>query len=72
MRSLFIAMALGLFAVLAFAGTLTEPETTSALATASFPNADPVIVNLDTKAPFPSARRDSRVIAPPQRAFTDL
>ena len=72
MRSLFIAMALGFFAVLAFAETLTEPETTPALAAASFPNADPVIVNLDTKAPFPAASRDSRVIAPPQRAFTDL
>ena len=70
MRSLFLAAALGFFAVLIFSETLGEPETRPALAAASFPNADPVIVNLDTKAPLSTDHRHGVVVGPPTRRST--
>jgi len=70
MRSLIIAAALGFFAIMALAGTLAEPENKPALVTASFPDADPVIVNLDTSKPFARHRGDGLASEP--RGFTDI
>jgi hypothetical protein len=73
MRSLIIAAALAFFAIMALAGTSAEPENKPALATASFPDADPVIVNLDTSKPFVRHHhlgRDGLVREP--RAFADI
>ena len=70
MRSLIIAVALGFFALMALVGTSAEPENKPALATATLPDADPVIVNLDTSKPF--ARHPGNGLASEPRAFTDI
>jgi hypothetical protein len=73
MRSLIIAALLGFFAIMALVGTAAEPEKKPALATATLPDADPVIVNLDTSKPFVRHHhlgRDGPVSQP--RAFTDI
>jgi len=72
MRRLIIAIALSFFAVMTLAGTATEPGTGPALATASYPAGDPVIVNMDTSKPFSRDQRDGIVTAPAARPYTDL
>ena len=59
MRRLIIAAALGFCAILALAGTSAEPERKPAHITATLPDADPVIVNLDTSKPFARHRHGS-------------
>jgi hypothetical protein len=70
MRSLMIAAALVFFAILALTGTTTEPEPKPSLATATLPDADPVIVNMDTSKPF--ARHRGEGLASEPRPFTDI
>jgi len=75
MRSLIIAVALGFFAILALVGTSAEPESKPAPRTATLPDADPVIVNLDTSKPFARHHHGSLSrsgLASEQRPFTDI
>ena len=72
MRSLIIAIALSFFAIMALAGTATEKEAQPALAVATLPDADPVIVNMDTSKPFARGHRDGLTDMPPTRRFTDI
>jgi hypothetical protein len=72
MRNIVIAIALSFFALAALVGVTAEPAGTSAVAAATFPNGDPVIVNLDTSKPFAREHRDGIVTAPPTRRFTDI
>ena len=72
MRRIVIAAALGVIAVLALIAATADPQTQPARATAALPDADPVIVDLDTRPPLAANHRDGFVTAAPTRRFTDI